>query len=96
MSENPDVAVSGIDKNLPGPGGSDGYAADSERLMSSDSDCLMSSEFFENQNLMYDACDEYSQTSVEFTEETAMMTAVMDKEVAGLKALLTALKEREK
>jgi hypothetical protein len=45
---------------------------------------------------MYDACDEYSQMSMEFTEETAMMTAIMDKEVAGLKALLIALKKREK
>jgi hypothetical protein len=99
VNENPDVADPGIGENLSSPGDSNGYAADS--------DCLMSFDFFENvmhdtqrnrspQNLMYDACDEYSQMSMEFTEETAMMTAVMDKEVAGLKALLIALKEREK
>jgi hypothetical protein len=50
-------------------------------------------DFFQNQPRVYDASDEYSEstvTSMEFARESA----AIDNEVAGLRALLTALKKR--
>jgi hypothetical protein len=96
MGENLDIADSVMSENSSSPVDSDGYTAGRDSVMSFDFFGDVMHEACCDQmchNQVYDACDEYSQstvTSMEFERETA----VMDDEVAALRALLIALKKR--